>query len=333
MSRLSNPPRSARKVLSRIHGRVAVVGSANADISVRTSMLPRAGETVVGSPVVVRPGGKSANQAVQASLLGAEVSFVAAVGRDLNAGVVTDSLRSAGVALHHVEAVGVPTGTALITVDDAGENTIVVSAGANGLVNEAFVEIHSSAIESAAVVGLCLEIPIDGVLNAAVIAKAHGTRILLNLSPFRAVPAELLAAADVLVVNQTELSDLLGSPAAVDELTHDHFVQEKIAVKLATLGVQRAVITLGGKGALVIDEHLATVVPAVALRPVDTTGCGDSFFGTLLAALASGATLVEASSVAVVVAGFAARGEGAQQSYGSRDTILRHGRGISGHIS
>ncbi|WP_311879093.1 ribokinase [Microbacterium forte] len=323
MSRPSIPARSVRKVLESINGRVAVVGSANADICTRTFELPRPGETVVGSSIVVRPGGKSANQAVQAALLGANVSFVTAVGRDSNAGVVTNSLRGAGVSLAHVEAVDLPTGTALITVDDAGENTIVVSAGANGRANEAFVEGHASAIADAAVVGLCLEIPLDGVLNTAVIAKAHGTQVLLNLSPFMAVPPELIAAADVLVVNETELSDLLGSAVDVDGLAGDHFVQERVAVKLAILGVHRAIVTLGGKGALVLDGHLATVVPAVEVQPVDTTGCGDAFFGTVLAALASGATLFEACQLAVVVAGFAAEGEGAQQSYGSRDKVLR----------
>ncbi|MFJ2544002.1 ribokinase [Microbacterium sp. NPDC087589] len=314
-------------ILNRVSGSVAIIGSANADITVRTSTLPRPGETVAGAPVDVLPGGKSANQAAQASLLGAAVAFLGAIGQDAYGDLLEASLIESGVDITHLDRIAEASGTAVITVDDYGENTIVVSAGANDAVDEYFVDTRAIVIRDAVVVGLCLEAPLSGVLAAARLASEHHSQVLLNLSPFREVPAELLQLVDVLVVNETELSDLLGEPVDVDGLLSDHFVQESVAVRLAVVGVARAVVTLGGRGALVLDGHVATPIRAISITPVDTTGCGDSFFGAILAALASGASLVDACRMATVTAAVAATRRGAQRSYADRSEL----RDLLGH--
>ena len=272
-------------------GRVVVVGSLNADLVVRTRRFPRPGETLRGEDLLVLPGGKSANQAVAAGRLGGDVALVGAVGDDGNGALLRSSVAAAGVDVSGVATrPDVPTGTAVITVDDAGENTIVVSAGANGTLAPA--DLPADVLAGAAVLCLCLEVSTDVVLAAARAARAAGAVVVTNLSPYGPVPDELLALTDVLLVNEHEAAQLGGH------------------------GVRRSIVTRGGAGCVVHDGDAEPVhVAAVPVQAVDTTGCGDAFTGATALRLAAGDTLADAARYAVGVGAFAATRPGAQSSY------------------
>lgn len=270
---------------------IVVVGSLNADLVVRTERFPKPGETLQGSDLAILPGGKSANQAVAAGRLGGTVRMIGAVGDDGNGTLLRESVASAHVDTTHVAVrQGVATGTAVITVDAAGENTIVISGGANATLTPE--DLPASAFDGAGVLGLCLEVSIDVVLAAARAGRAAGATVLTNLSPFGTVPQELLDLTDVLLVNEHEAAEL-----------GDH-------------GVARSIVTRGGAGCTVHDGDAAPVdVDAVRVEPVDTTGCGDAFMGAVALRLDAGDSLLEAARFAVGVGAYAATKPGAQASY------------------
>jgi ribokinase len=283
---------------------VAVVGSLNLDLVVRVARLPGPGETVAGSDVFRNPGGKGANQAVAAARLGRRVAMVGCVGDDPAGRELLGSLAGAEVDTDRVRVVvGVPSGTAFITVGDDGENQIVVSPGANARLTAADVAAARAALESAAVTMLQLEISLEAVAAAA--ATAAG-QVVLNPAPVRELPRDLLAEVDVLVPNRAELAQLAG--ASVPETV------EAAATLAGRLPARAVVVTLGADGALVVEDGRATHVPSVPVRPVDTTAAGDAFCGGLADALAGGASLQEAARRAVRVAAAACLRPGAQAS-------------------
>jgi ribokinase len=285
---------------------VVIVGSLNADLFVEVSALPQPGETVRGSDLTVRPGGKGANQAVAAALLGADVTMVGAVGSDDHGRLLVGSAESAGVRVGRIRPVDeASTGTAMITVDETGENTIVISPGANALVSAADAVVGIA--DGTAVVGLCLEIAPETVAGAVARAGEVGATAVLNLSPYRPVEPAVLARVDVLLVNEIELEQLVG---AFDDLPD-------ALSRLARLGIGRAVVTLGEAGAAILDPlaRSSTRVPSPSVQVVDTTGCGDAFAGGLISRLAAGADLVSAVEAAVRVGAYAATRKGAQPSY------------------
>lgn len=293
-------------------GKVVVVGSLNADLTVRTDRFPSPGETLSGSELVIVPGGKSANQAAAAAILGADVRLFGAVGADGHGDLLLKAAADAGVDASRVlRRPDTATGTAMIVVDAAGENTIIVSPGANGTVTGA--ELPADLFHDAAVLCLSLEVPLEAVAAAAQAGHDAGATVLLNLSPYREVPAALLALTDVLLVNAHEAAQVTGlaDPAADWEAVIDAF---------ARLGVSRAVITLGGDGAVVLDGTASgadRVVEAAPIRvtAVDTTGCGDAFTAATAARLAAGASLPEAAEFAARAGALAATLPGAQSSY------------------
>lgn len=289
-------------------GYAAVVGSINADLTVETARLPKPGETVIGGPLATLPGGKSANQAVTSALLGAATSFIGAVGRDTHGDMLYQSLRRAGVDTTGVQRVDQPSGSTLITVDSRGENTIVYSAGANATLSADVVSKQAEIIRQAKVLGLCLESPLDAVEAAADIAHNAGVTVVLNFSPLREVSPSLLQLVDVLIVNEHELAVLANR--IVDASDH-----AGLRDALSGLGFARIVLTLGADGALVLEDGEFTVVPSFQVEAVDTTGCGDAFMGSLLAALAAGESLSRGACLASAVAGAAALRRGAQSSY------------------
>ena len=197
--------------LDRIHGTVSVIGSMNADYTVTAQRLPGPGETITGGPLQLLPGGKSGNQAAAAARIGATVQMFGAVGSDSNAEFLLGALAEAGVNTTHVRRVLGPSGTTVITVDAAGENTIVYSPGSNAQVTVDYVESVREALVRSSVLGLCLESPIETVTAAARICHEAGVKVLLNDSPFTpSLPAELVAASDILLVNEHEMAQLLG---------------------------------------------------------------------------------------------------------------------------
>jgi ribokinase len=283
---------------------VAVVGSLNLDLVVRVPRLPGPGETVSGDDVFRNPGGKGANQAVAAARLGRRVAMVGRVGDDDAGRQLLGSLEDDAVDTAQVRALaGVPSGTALITVDADGENQIVISPGANARLTPDDVAAAGAALDAAAVTLLQLEVPLAAVAAAA--RAAPGT-VVLTPAPVRALPEELLGLVDVLVPNRVELAQLAGGPLpkTVDA-----------AVGLAgRLAARAVVVTLGADGALVVTDGQASHVPAVPVRAVDTTAAGDAFCGGLADALAAGAGLQDAARRAVRVAAAACLRPGAQAS-------------------
>jgi ribokinase len=273
---------------------IAVVGSINLDIVVGLERHPAPGETVLGGDRVELPGGKGANQAVAAARLGAEVAFVGRVGDDDAGRRLRDGLAAEGVDVTHVRVdPDAPTGVALIAVDGAGENTIVVSPGANARVGAADVEAACEVLAGAAVTLVQHEVPEDAV--AAAIAAAGGT-VVLNPAPARAV----VSPVDVLVPNRGELEALAGRAGNPVELAR-------------SLDVARAVVvTLGDEGAAVIEGSRVEHVPAPQVDAVDTTGAGDAFCGALAQALDAGADLVGAARWAARAAAASVTKPGAQ---------------------
>ena len=250
---------------------IVVVGSVNSDLVVRVEHHPAPGETVLGSGHETMSGGKGANQAVAAARLGSDVVFVGRVGADEVGHTLASELVSERIdASHLLVDESAPSGLAIITVDDAGENSIVVSPGANGRVSAADVDGASAVLIAATVTLLQLEIPLEAV--AAAVEASSGI-VILNAAPAAALPDVLVRSTDVLVVNRGELQALTGS----DDPT-----------SARTLPVPVTVVTLGPDGARIVRAETDEAVPAPAVSPVDTTGAGDTFCGVLAAGLDQG---------------------------------------------
>ncbi|WP_076813146.1 ribokinase [Pseudofrankia asymbiotica] len=287
-------------------GRVVVIGSINMDVVVTVPRLPAPGETLAGGSVHQVPGGKGANQAVAARRLGAPTVLVGAVGADGFGTVLSGFLDGERIDTAWVRSERGPSGTALITVVDGGENTVIVVAGANAAVSPA--RVTDAAIRPSDVVLLQGEIPAETNESAARAARAAGATTILNLAPFRAPSRELLAAVDVLVVNETEFAQLVGlgvggggAAPGIEELLRSG--DRLAAPDGAPLG--DVVVTLGADGALARIGGEVLVVPGRRVPVVDTTGAGDCFCGALGASLAMGLAPAEALERANAAAGLA----------------------------
>ncbi|MEU5101718.1 MULTISPECIES: ribokinase [unclassified Streptomyces] len=306
-----------------------VVGSANADLVIGVERRPAAGETVLGSDLVVHPGGKGANQAVAAARLGARTALLARVGDDAYGRLLLESQRAAGVDTAGVLVGGAPTGVALITVDPSGDNSIVVSPGANARLSPEDVRAAAALLASARVVSLQLEIPLDTVATVAEVVRTArggegtgdgtgegGPRVVLNPSPPAPLPAEVLAVCDPLVVNEHEARFLLGDdPAGREE------APEAWAAALLARGPRSVVVTLGAAGALVADRDRTALVPSLPVKAVDTTGAGDAFTGALAWRLGLGEDLETAVRFAVRVGAAAVTRDGAQESFPTAEEV------------
>jgi ribokinase len=283
---------------------VVVAGSINADLVVRVDRRPAAGETVLGGELAVHPGGKGANQAVAAARLGARVSMIGAVGRDGYGELLLDSLGAAGVDASGVERVDAPTGVALIVVDRAGENSIVVAPGANATVSPDVIAAHRDELGRAAVCVLQGELPPAAVEAAAREAAAQGTRVVLNLAPPLALSPDVLALCDPLVLNEHEAAQVLGAG-----------VEAGATTQLLRRGPRSVVLTLGSRGAVADDGSGPVAISAPRVRVADTTGAGDAFTGALAYRLARGDALAGAARLAARVGALTVTREGAQSSF------------------
>lgn len=292
--------------------KIVVVGSLNLDTTVRVPHLPVPGETVLGSGHFDDTGGKGANQAVAAARLGGDVAMVGVVGSDDAGDRLRSSLQQAGVDVRAVARhPDVPTGIAVITVDESGENCIVVDPGANGAFAPHTLEGGRDLIAGAAVVLLQLEIPLQTVSAAA---KMAGGTVVLNPAPAADLPAALLRTVDVIVPNATELAQLVGGEVAG---TPD----DAIALARRLDGPGAVVVTLGADGAVVVAEGDAIHVPAPTIDAVDPTAAGDAFCGGLADGLVRGATLSEAVEWAVLCGASTATRWGAQAALPTRQQV------------
>lgn len=291
-----------------------VAGSANMDIVVRASRAPGPGETVLGRGYALYHGGKGANQAVAASRAGARTAFAGCLGRDAHGDALAAALAAEGIDLALTHRVKAPTGVALITVEDDGENRIVVVPGAN----HAFRPEHlPTRLEAGTVLLVQLEIPIETVLAAAAKMREAGGITILNASPVAAIPAEtrlaLLDAADIVLVNETEAAALLGIGSLADA---------REAARRLAHGRRAAVVTLGAQGVAWACSTGGGQMPAHRVAVVDTTGAGDAFAGAFACAVERDASLEEAVRYGNAAGALAATRSGAQPSLPDRAAIV-----------
>lgn len=290
--------------------RIVVIGSANIDLTTFTDQFPRPGETIFGRDFSLGFGGKSANQAVAARLCGAEVAMIARVGDDMFGEATIQNFKSFGIDTSRVLLTpGVSTGVAPIFVESNGQNRILVVKGANDRLTAEDVYTAKDVMLRADKVVLGLEIPLLTSIKTLQFAKEHGIQTIFNPAPAQVLDLKEAGFADYVIPNETEAEVLSGMPVrSLDEA-------RTCAQKLIEGGLSRVIITLGANGALFGDQH----VPAFPVEPVDTTGAGDAFIGSLAVFLSSGYSELEAISRANLYAALSTLSKGTQKSFVSVD--------------
>jgi ribokinase len=294
---------------------ILVIGSLNADLVVRTPHFPQPGETISGDDLKIFPGGKGANQAVAAARLGGSVSMLGRVGKDNFGDFLLENLKSNKVDGQFIQRDDASTGTAMIVVDSNGQNSIVLSPGANGKVCDA--DVRNVSFQHFNLLMLQLEIPIETVLSAIRQAKRSGLRVLLNPAPGRSLPEEIIALPDFLVPNETELSLLTNQPV------NDVSSAEGAAHSLLSRGAQTIIVTLGANGALLVTKENTNHVPPFKVNVVDTTAAGDAFIGGFAYALLQGKSLEESVRYGCASGALATTKFGAQPSLPTKEEIER----------
>ncbi len=289
--------------------KIVVVGSFNMDLTTYMERLPQPGETVHGRRFVTGPGGKGSNQAVAAARLGADVTFVGRVGTDGFGDTAVQTWQTEGINTEYVvRDTENATGVAPIFVEDSGENAIVVALGANLALSPADVDAALAAIKDAAVLVVQLEIDLNTVAHALKVAKDHGVQTILNPAPAAHLEPDVLALADFITPNETELATLYGTET--EDLS-----------SLATVAGQTLIMTAGARGALWANASGSGEVPTYPVDVVDTTGAGDAFNGGLAVALAEGKLLEEALAFANATAALCVTRPGTAPSMPTRDEV------------
>jgi ribokinase len=299
--------------------RIVVVGSYATGLTLKVKRLPSPGETVLASGYRVDYGGKGSNQAVGCARLGADVRFLARIGRDNFGEMALRLYREEGIDVAFVrETAEHPTGVGFILVESGtGNNSIAIDPGANDLLSALDVAESRAAFQNAAVVLTQLEIPVEAAEAALECGRAHGAITILNPAPVRPLPQSLLQLVDVLTPNQIEAKVLTGRrPEAQAE-------PEEVARDLLRAGVKNVVMTLGEEGALIVTESSAKHVPPIRATAVDSTGAGDAFNAGLATALACGASLDSAVEFAVISGGLAVTKEGVIPSLPRREDVMQ----------
>lgn len=297
--------------------KVIVFGSINMDLVTKTPRLPIAGETLQGYEFFTAAGGKGANQAVAAARLGASTYMVGRLGKDEFGRQLLFDLQAAGV---HTDGILVDeatnSGVAVIAVDDAGENNIIIVAGANGQVNQQDVERLSDLLPGAVALLLQLEVPLPVVLSAAQAARKVEVPVILDPAPAKAnIPPELYPLVDIITPNEIEASQLVGFPVDGQEAA------AKASVKLREWGVGTVIVKLGAQGVFCATGEETFFVPAFSVQSVDTVAAGDAFNGGLAVGLAEGHPLREAIVWGAAAGAICATQAGAQPSLPDRETF------------
>ncbi len=286
------------------------------DLVVKSPRIPAVGETILGRDFIMTPGGKGANQAVAAAKLGADVYFITKLGNDIFAEQSLKNFKKEGVNTKYViQTSEAPSGIALITVDDAGNNVIVVAPGANQMLSPEDVKKAESDIASSGALVAQLEIPLETVEFAAQLASDSGVPFILDPAPAQKLSPELLKMVDVLTPNETEAQILTDT-----EVTEEDSARIA-AKKLLECGVKSVIVTMGAKGFLLATDSKMEFVPAVKVNAVDATAAGDAFTGSLAVGLAQGKTLTKAAKFANYVAALTVTKMGAQSSMPTREAV------------
>lgn len=298
-------------------GKIVVVGSSNMDMVVKTDHIPVPGETVLSGSFFMNAGGKGANQAVAVARLGGEVVFISKLGNDLFGKQFSQLFSSEGIDTTHLRFDDErPSGVALITVDKAGENSIVVASGANAYLSDEDILSALREIESAGIVLLQLEIPLPTVQYVIAYAAARNVKVILNPAPAAVLPADMLARIDILTPNKTEASMISGI-----EVT-DIGSAGLAAKAICAMGVKNVVVTMGPLGAVICDGENIQLVETRKVETVDTTAAGDVFNGALAVALAEGKELDAAVGFACEAASISVTRLGAQSSIPHRNELV-----------
>jgi ribokinase len=295
---------------------ILIVGSSNVDMVVRTARFPKPGETLLGGDFLMNAGGKGANQAVAAARLGGNVTFICKLGKDVFGSQSSKLFEAEGINTSHILLDDEkPSGVALITVDDAGENNIVVAPGANARLSPEDLDKLSPVIDQAGFILMQLEIPLETVIFVAKRAFASGAKVILNPAPACTLPDELYGYLSIITPNEKEASLLTGI-----EVT-DIASAKRAAKALQAKGVQQVIITMGEQGALILDGDEFTSVAAPVVEAIDTTAAGDVFNGALIVALSEGADIIKAASFACQASAISVTRFGAQVSIPLRKEI------------
>lgn len=296
--------------------KIIVVGSSNMDMVVKTSHIPAPGETVLSGSFFMNPGGKGANQAVAAARLGASVIFISKLGSDVFGKQFSKLFHDEGIDTSFIVADDVlPSGVALITVDEQGENSIVVAPGANASLSINDMQQALPVIANAGIVLLQLEIPMETVKYVAAYAASEKGRVILNPAPAAPLCEALLQQVDILTPNKTEAAMIAGIPVNnVDDA-------KKAAILICEMGVKNVIVTMGSDGAVVCEGGSCFMVEAKKVKPVDTTGAGDVFNGALAVALSEGKDLQASARFACEAAAISVTRLGAQASIPYRNEI------------
>lgn len=293
--------------------RIAVVGSANVDLTTFTDQFPKPGETIFAQEFYLGFGGKGANQAVAARLCGADVFMVARVGSDLFGPATIANFRKLGIDTTHVKPVeGMSSGVAPIFVDPHGQNRILVVKGANDALKPGDVDEAADMLQSSDCIVLQFEIPLETVYYTIAFARKHRIRCILNPAPGQPVDMSALAHLDYFVPNESEAETITGIPVRNLEDA------KKCAEKLVADGITRVIITLGANGSLLAGPGVAEHLPAFPVKSIDSTGAGDAFIGSFAVFLAEGLPEREAVRRANLYAGLSTTGVGTQKSFYSR---------------
>jgi len=295
--------------------KIVVIGSANTDLVIHSKKMPLLGETLVGSNFQINAGGKGLNQAIAVSRLGGDVSFVCAVGTDSNGDVLIRELRENGVTFKGIRTENISTGVAMITVVE-GNNFIIINPGANDSLTPEVVESFTDVISESEFCIMQLEIPLDTIAKVCEIAKANGTKIVLNPAPYKEIPKEIMESVDFLIPNEYEAEGITGIyPGDEDSC-------KKAITKLREMGVRCAIITLGDRGCVYSRDDEAVFCPAEKAVAVDTTSAGDCFVGAVVTKLTQGETLECAISFATKASAITVSREGASKSIPRADEII-----------
>jgi ribokinase len=295
--------------------RVCVVGSSNLDLTFRMPRLPQPGETLAGQSFQLGFGGKGANQAVMAARLGARVTMITRIGRDVFGEQTVHNFQQHGIDTTHVlRDEERPTGTAAILVEPGGQNCILLVAGANAALTPADVRAAAEAIRECGILLCQLEVPLETTQEAFCIARAAGVRTILNPAPAAPLPDDLLRLTDLCIPNETEAEQLTGQRVTTLEEAR------RAAEQLRRRGAGTVLVTLGAGGVLVMDES-GEHIPAVPVRAVDASGAGDVFIGSLAVFLLEGLALGQAVQRANRAAALSVTRPGTQASFPTRTEI------------
>jgi len=293
--------------------RIAVIGSANIDLTTFTSRFPKPGETIFGDSFDLGFGGKGANQAVASRLCGADVFMVARVGNDLFGPATIENFGKMGIDATHVKQLqGVSSGVAPIFVEPNGQNRIFVVKGANDRLMPADVDAAASVLKTVDCMVLQFEIPLETVYHSVRFARENGIRCIVNPAPAQPVDLKALEGLDYFVPNESEAETITGMPVRnIDDA-------KKCAEKLLTGGMKRIILTLGAQGSLLASRDGMQHVAPFAVKAIDSTGAGDAFIGSFAVFLGEGHPELEAVRRANLYAGLSTTGVGTQKSFYDR---------------